>query len=78
MEFMLSKRTQVKADELRWELRHQRTLVNQSVAKSAHERRWIQDQDGEEENDQRMDLINVESHFNFVKMNLISHFGDHM
>jgi len=78
VEFRVSKRTQAKADELRRELLRQRTLVNQSVAKSTRKRRRIQEQDREEENDQRKDLINAESHFNFVKMHLISHFGDHI
>jgi len=78
LEFRVSKRTQAKADELRRELRRQRTLVNQTVTKSTRKRRRIQEQYREEENDQRMDLINAKSHFNFVKMHLISHFGDHI
>ena len=78
LEFKVSKRMQAKADELRRELRPQRTLLNQSVAKSTRKRRRILEQDREEENDQRMALINAESHFNFVKMHLISHLGDHI
>ena len=41
-------------------------------------RRWISDDDCEEENDQVMEWIHSESNFNFVKMHLISHFGDHI
>ena len=36
----------------------------------------VRDQDREEENDRRMDLIQSESHFNFIKMYLLIHFGD--
>jgi len=76
LEFRVSKRTQTKADEQRRELRRQRTLVERSNGKSA--RRRILEQDREEENDQRMDLIHAESNFNFIKMHLISHFRDHI
>jgi len=41
------------------------------------QRRRIRDDDREEENDQRMELLHSESNFNFVKMHLISHFRDH-
>ena len=40
--------------------------------------RRVRDEDCEEENDRRMDLIQSESHFNFIKMNLLIHFGDHI
>jgi len=42
------------------------------------QRRRIHDDDREQENDQRMELIHSESNFNFVKMHLISHFHDHI
>jgi len=42
------------------------------------QRRRIRDDDREEENDQRMELIHSESNFNFVKMHLISRFRDHI
>jgi len=42
------------------------------------ERRRVRDDDREEENDQRMELIHSESNFNFVKIHLISHFRDHI
>ena len=76
LEFRISKQTQAKADELPKELRRERTLVNRSVARSKRPR--IREQDRQEENDQRMDLIHAESHFNFIKMHLISHFRDHI
>jgi len=42
------------------------------------QRRRIRDDDREEENYQRMELIHSESNFNFVKMPLISDFRDHI
>ena len=41
-------------------------------------RRRVRDEDREEENDRRMDLIYSESHFNFIKMHLLIHFNDHI
>ena len=76
LKFRISKQTQAKADALRKELRRERTLVNQSVARSKRPR--VREQDRQEENDERIDLINAESHFNFQMMHLISHFHDHI
>ena len=76
LEFRISKHRQAKADELPKELRRERTLVNGSVARSKRPR--ICEQDRQEENDKCMDVIHVESHFNFIKMHLISHFPDHI
>jgi len=44
------------------------------------QRRRIRDDDRNEENELRMDMIqvNAESHFNFVKMHLLNHFCDHI
>ena len=50
--------------------------MEQSVARS--KRRRVCDKDYEEENDRRMDLIQTKSHFNFIKMHLLSHFRDHI
>jgi len=72
LEFRISKRMQEKAEELRKELRHQRAQMRERVSPS--QRRRIRDDDREEENNQRMELIHSESNFNFVKINLISHF----
>jgi len=36
------------------------------------------EQDQDEENDLYIDMIHMESHFNFVKMHLLSHFSDHI
>ena len=41
-------------------------------------RRRICDDDHEEEHERRMDLIHSESHFNFIKIHLLSHFSDHI
>ena len=76
LEFRVSKQTQAKADEQRRELRRQRTLENQSVTKPKKAR--VREQDRQEEHHQRMDLFHAESHFNFIKMHLISHFRDHI
>ena len=57
-------------------LGRQRAQMRERVPPS--QRRWIRDDDGEEENDQRMQLIHSESNFNFVQMHLISHFRDHI
>jgi len=42
------------------------------------QRRQIRDDARDEENELRMHMINAESHFNFVKMHLLSHFCDHI
>ena len=41
-------------------------------------RRRVCDEDREEENDQCMNLIHSESHFNFIKMYLLIHFNNHI
>ena len=76
MEFRVSKRTQAKIDEEREKLRRQRAQINQRVAPS--KRRRVRDEDREQENNRRMDLIQSESHFNFIKVHLLIHFGDHI
>jgi len=40
--------------------------------------RWRLIDNRDEDNDLRMDMIHTESHFNFVKMHLLSHFSDHI
>ena len=76
LEFRVTKRTLAKFDEQRREIRHQRTLMSQPVAPS--KRRRICDDDHEEEHERRMDLIHSESHFNFIKIHLLSHFSDYI
>jgi len=76
LEFRISKRTQEKADELPKELCRQRAQIRERVPPS--QRRQIRDDDREEENDQRMELIPSESNFNFVNMHLISDSRDHI
>ena len=41
-------------------------------------RRRIGDDDREGKHERRMDLIHRESHFNFIKIHLLSHFSDHI
>jgi len=42
------------------------------------QRRRMRDDHRNEADDLRMDLIHGESHFNFIKMHLLSHFSDHI
>ena len=76
LEYRVSKRTRAKLDEQRRELQHQRLQMNQPVPTSKWRR--VRDDDRTEENDRRMDLIHSESHFNFIKMHLLSHFHEHV
>jgi len=76
LEFRVSKRTRAKVDKQRKELRHQRAQSNMRVAPSKRRRRLEDDRD--DENQLRMDMIHTESHFNCVKMHLLSHFSDHI
>src|ERR1700759_1771378 len=74
LEFRVSKRTQTKIDEERKKLRRHRAQINQRVA--PFKRRRVLDEGSVEEKDRRMDLIHSESHFNFIKMHLLIHFGN--
>ena len=76
VEFRVTKRTQDKVDKQRKEIRHQRALVIERVAPSL--RRRMRDDNRQEENDVCLDLVRGESHFNFIKMHLLSHFCDHI
>jgi len=76
LEFRVSKRTWAKVDKQRKEQRHQRAQSTMQVAPSKRHRPLEDDRD--EENDLHMDMIHAESHFNFVKMHLLSHFPDHI
>ena len=72
----MTKRTQAKVGKQRQEIRRQRSLMREGAAPS--QRCLIRDEDRDEENELRMDMLNAESHFNFVKMHLLSHFCDHI
>ena len=72
----MTKRTQAKVDKQRKEIRRQRALIRERVAPS--QRRRMRDDDRDEEDELRMDMIHGESHFNFIKMHLLSHFCDHI
>jgi len=76
LEFRVSKRTRAKVDKQRKELRHQRAQSNMRVARSKRRRRLKDDPDAE--NALRIYMIHTESHFNLVKMHLLSHFSDHI
>jgi len=75
LEFQVSKRTMAKLDQQWRKIRHQRTQMSQPVASSKRGR--SRDDDREEEQGRRMDLIHRESHFNFIKIHRLSHFSDH-
>jgi hypothetical protein len=76
LEFRVTKRIRAKIDEQRRELRHDRPKTRERIAPS--KRRRMRDAEREEESERRMDLIFCESHFNFIKMHLLSHFCDHI
>ena len=74
--FRVTKRTQAKVDKQQKEIRRQRALIRERVAPS--QRRRMRDHDRDEEDELRMDMIHGESHFNFIKIHLLSHFCDHI
>jgi len=76
LEFRVSKRTGAKVDKQRQVLGHHRAQSIMQGAPSKRRRRLEDDRD--EENELRMDMIHTESHFNLVKMHLLSHFSDHI
>ena len=76
LEFRVTKRTQAKVDKQRKEIRRQRALMCERLATSQWRR--IHDDDRDEDDELRMDMIHGESHFNFIKMHLLSHFCDHI
>jgi len=76
LEFQVTKRTQDKVDKQPKEIQRQRALVIERVAPSL--RRRMRDDNRHEENDLCLDLVPGESHFNFIKMHLLSHFCDHI
>ena len=76
LELRVTKRTQAKVDKQRKEMRRQRALIRERVAPSQWRR--IRDHDHDEVNELCMDIIHSETHFNFIKMHLLSHFYDHI
>jgi len=76
LEFRVTRHTQDMVDKQRKEIRRQRGLVIERVAPSL--RRRMRDDNRQEENDLCLDLVRGESHFNFIKMYLQSHFCDHI
>jgi len=76
LEFPVTKCTLAKVDEQRREIRYQETQMSQPVAPS--KRRRIRDDVPEEEHERHVDLIHRESHFNFIKIHLLSHLSDHL
>jgi len=76
LEFRVTKRTQAKVEKQRKEIRGQRALMREGEATS--QRRRMRDDDRDEEDELRMDMIHGESHFNFIKMRLLSHLCDHI
>jgi len=75
LEFRVTKRIRAKINEQRKELRHDRPKTREHIAPL--KRRQMRDAEREEETERPMELIFCESHFNFIKMHLLSHFCDH-
>jgi len=75
-EFGVTKRIRAKIDEERRELRHDRPKTRERIAPSKRRRKG--DAEREEETERPMDLIFCQSHFNFIKMHLLSHLCDHI
>jgi len=75
-QFSVSKHIRAKIDEQRRELRHDRPKTSERIVHA--KRRLVRDAEREEETKRGMVLIFCESHFNFIKMHLLSHFGDHI
>jgi len=76
LKFQVSKRTRAKVHKQRNELQQERAQSNMRVAQSKRRRPLEQGRD--EENDLHLDMFHLESHFNFLKMHLLSHFSDHV
>jgi len=76
LEFRVTKRTEAKVDKEGKEIPRQKGLIRERVALS--QRRRLRDDNRDEEDELRMDMIHGESHFNFIKMDLLSHFCDHI
>jgi len=76
LEFRVTKCTLAKVDEQPREIRDQRAQMSQPVAPSKW--RGSCEDNREEEHEGRMHLIHRESHFNFVKIHLVSPFSDHI
>jgi len=76
LEFRVTKHIRAKINEQRRELRHDRPKTRELIAPS--KRRRMGNAEREEETERHMDLIFCESHFNFIKMYLLSHFCDHI
>jgi len=73
LQFQVSQQTGAKFDEQRKEIQHHRAQRTKRVPRC---NRPLEDE-GDEENDLRMDMIHTESQFNFVQMHLLSHFSNH-
>jgi len=76
LEFRVTKRTQAKVDKKRKEIPRQKAMMRERVATS--QRRQMRDDNRDQEDELRMDMIHGESHFTFIKMHLLSHFCDHI
>jgi len=72
----VTKRIQAKVDKQPKEIRRLRALIRERVAPSQPSR--IRDDNRDEENELLMDMIDGETHSNFIKMNLQSHFCYHI
>jgi len=74
LEYRVTKCTEAKIDEQRKKLRHHSGQTSEHIAPSKWRRNL--DADWEEHNERHIDMMYSESHFNFIKIHLISHFSD--
>jgi len=75
LQFRVSQPTRAKVEMQGKEIRHHRAKRNKRVPLCKRCRRHEDDRD--QENNFRIDMIHTESQFNFVKMHLRSHFSNH-
>jgi len=73
-EYRITKRKWTKINEQRIELRNHRAYTRERIVPSKRCRNL--DADQEAENERCMDMIYGESHFNFIKIHVLSNFSD--
>jgi len=50
----------------------------QVLHRTVANRHWLADQERVERSDQQVDLIQLENHFNFIKIHYLTHFTSHI
>jgi hypothetical protein len=78
LEFRVSKRTKAKANEQDKTLRHEQSQRMNTCKLTRTKRVRLAEDNRVERSDVRRELIHEESHFNFIKMHLVTHFRRHV